>query len=127
MNNHRYPRLAARVGAPKSSNTAPVRRAARVPILPAARIEEPWHRFERQVCARRGQAHLGGPGRPDCEGQGTITEVKYWNRPVHIGVIKKLHERARREGQRAECVSASGFTQPAMDWARRKGIALSLS
>lgn len=93
---------------------------------PASRARSrTWQEFERDSCALRGQRHVGGPGRPDCEGDDTHTEVKHWSRPVDLGAVKAAHRRAVAAGKNLEMVSSSGFTMPAEEWCLRRGVKLS--
>lgn len=74
-----------------------------------------WQATERGVCKAIGQAHHGGPGKPDC---GTTTEVKDWSTPVHAGVIRAEARKGRRT------IWANDFTAPARKEARRLGVKL---
>ncbi|MCL0094335.1 restriction endonuclease, partial [Dehalococcoidales bacterium] len=59
------------------------------------------------------------PGQPDYTRGRVKAEVKNWQKPVHSGVVKK----AKQNGV-TEIVSSSGFTQPAIDEAKKAGITL---
>lgn len=75
--------------------------------------------YEKSQAKKHKGKHLGGPGKPDYRRGKTKGEVKNWARPVHSGVIRK----AIKEGIK-EIVSKSGFTKPAEDVARKKGVRL---
>ena len=75
--------------------------------------------YEKSQAKKHKGKHLGGPGKPDYKRGKTKGEVKNWARPVHSGVIRK----AIKEGIK-EIVSKSGFTKPAEDVARKKGVKL---
>lgn len=75
--------------------------------------------YEKSQAKKHRGKHLGGPGKPDYKRGKTKGEVKNWTRPVHSGVIRK----AIKEGIK-EIVSKSGFTKPAEDVARKKGVKL---
>jgi len=76
-------------------------------------------RYEKQQAKKHRGRHIGGPGNPDYQRGRVKGEVKNWKRPVHSGVIKKAHQKGIKE-----IVSKSGFTQPAMELAKKYGIKL---
>lgn len=76
-------------------------------------------RYEQQQARKHRGRHLGGPGQPDYTRGQTRGEVKNWKRPVHKGVI----EEAKQKGVR-EIVSSSGFSEQAIEAAKKAGIRL---
>jgi len=76
-------------------------------------------RYEQQQARKHRGRAKGGPGQPDYTRGGVKAEVKNWQRPVHSGVIEK----AKQDGVK-EIVSASGFSQPAIEAAKKAGITL---
>lgn len=76
-------------------------------------------RYEKAQAKQHRGRHLGGPGKPDYERGRIKAEVKNWSRPVHSGVIKKVIKKRIKE-----IVSKSGFTKPAEELAKKKGIKL---
>lgn len=75
--------------------------------------------YEKSQAKKHRGKHLGGPGKPDYKRGKTKGEVKNWARPVHSGVIRKAIKKGIKE-----IVSKSGFTKPAEDVARKKGVRL---
>ncbi len=75
--------------------------------------------YEKSQAKKHKGKHLGGPGKPDYKRGKTKGEVKNWSRPVHSGVIKEVIEKGIKE-----IVSKSGFTKPAIDLAKKRGIKL---
>lgn len=75
--------------------------------------------YERKQAKKHRGKHIGGPGEPDYTRGNVKGEVKRWKRPVDSGVIKKLAKKGVKE-----VVSNSGFTGPAEDEAKRRGIKL---
>ena len=76
-------------------------------------------RYEKIQAKKHRGKHLGGPGKPDYKRGKVKGEVKDWSRPVHSGVIRK----AAKKGVK-EIISKSGFTEPAIKLAKKKGIKL---
>lgn len=76
--------------------------------------------YEKKQARKHRGKHLGGPGKPDYIRGKRKAEVKNWsNRPVHIGVIRD----AIKKGV-GEIISSSGFTEPAIELAKKKRIKL---
>lgn len=102
-----------------------VSRPAKPRAKKRASKEEPgWQHFERTTCEALGEHHLGGPGRPDCEGGRFVTEVKNHRRPVGAAVVERIYDRGIDVGKRARLVSSSGFTSPAVERAAELGVLL---
>lgn len=78
-----------------------------------------WQHAEKKACKRRGLKHDGRSGRADC---GRSIEVKHWSRPVDAGTIRREHAKGRTE---IVAASGYGFTKPARQLARKKGVRLS--
>ena len=76
-------------------------------------------RYEKIQAKKHRGKHLGGPGKPDYKRGKVKGEVKDWSWPVHSGVIRK----AAKKGVK-EIISKSGFTEPAIKLAKKKGIKL---
>ncbi len=76
-------------------------------------------RYEKVQAKKHGGKHIGGPGNPDYQRGNVKGEVKNWSNPVHSGVIKQSVGKGVKE-----IISKSGFTKPAEDLAKRKGIKL---
>ncbi len=85
---------------------------------------EPWRNAERAACARRGIPHVGGSGRPDCDGGDHIVEVKAQARPVSGAQIVEIAAKPWAQGKQLEIVSGSGFTADAREVARTFGVRL---
>ena len=66
-----------------------------------------------------GGKHIGGPGKPDYSRGKVKGEVKNTTRPVDSEIIKKLSKRGIKEVD-----SKSGFTKPAIEEGKRKGMKL---
>lgn len=77
------------------------------------------YRYEKIQAKKHRGKHIGGPGEPDYARGAVKGEVKRWKRPVDSGVIKKLVKKGV-----TEIVSESGFTGPAGEEAKRRGIKL---
>lgn len=75
--------------------------------------------YEKSQAKKHRGKHLGGPGKPDYKRGKITSEVKNWARSVHSGVIRKAIKKGIKE-----IVSKSGFTKPAEDVARKKGVKL---
>lgn len=73
--------------------------------------------YERKQARKHRGRHIGGPGEPDYTRGDVKGEVKRWKRPVDSGVIKELAKKGVKE-----IVSKSGFTEPAKDEAKKRGI-----
>lgn len=84
-----------------------------------------WQRAEQRACERRGLEHVGGPGKPDCRGDGKVVDVKHQQRPVNRSQVRRVASRPWARGTDVEMVSASGYTSGARHEAGRKGIKLS--
>ena len=76
-------------------------------------------KYEKTQAKKHGGKHLGGPGKPDYKRGKTKGEVKNWKRPVDSGVIREASKKKVKE-----IVSKSGFTKPAENLAKKKGIKL---
>ena len=77
------------------------------------------YQYEKSQAKKHRGKHLGGPGKPDYQRGKIKAEVKHWKPPVHSGVIKKAIKKGVKE-----IVSKSGFTKPAIELAKKKGIKL---
>jgi len=75
--------------------------------------------YEKRKAKEHRGKHLGGPRQPDYIRGNVKAEVKNWARPVHSGVIKQAKQKGIKE-----IVSKSGFTQPAIELAKKYGIEL---
>lgn len=75
--------------------------------------------YEKSQAKKHRGKHLGGPGKPDYKRGKIKGEVKNWSHPIHSGVIKNAVKKGIKE-----IVSKSGFTKPAEDLAKKKGIKL---
>lgn len=84
-----------------------------------AKRQKRARRYEQRQARKHGAKHVGGSGRPDYTRGPTKGEVKNWGRPVHSGIIAS----AKKKGVK-EIVGKSGFTQPAIDAAKKAGISL---
>ncbi|HID42238.1 MAG TPA: hypothetical protein EYP30_00415 [Archaeoglobaceae archaeon] len=62
---------------------------------------------------------INKPGKPDYVRGKTKGEVKDWSRPVDCGTLKKLNKKGIRE-----ITNKSGFTKPAIEYAKKRGIKL---
>lgn len=76
-------------------------------------------KYEKTQAKKHGGKHLGGPGKPDYKRGKTKGEVKNWKRPVDSRVIREASKKKVKE-----IVSKSGFTKPAENLAKKKGIKL---
>ena len=74
---------------------------------------------EKRKSRSHGGKHLGGPGKPDYSRGKVKGEVKNTKRPVDSGMIKKLSKKGIKEVD-----SKSGFTKPAIEEGRKRGIKL---
>ena len=75
--------------------------------------------YEKRQATKLNAEHLGGPGKADLQKGKYKMEVKNWNTPVHSGVIKKAIKT-----KTTTVIAKSGFTQPAKELAKMKGIKL---
>lgn len=75
--------------------------------------------FEKRQAKKHRGKHLGGPGQPDYKRGKIKGEVKRWNKPVHKGVVEDAIRKKVKEID-----SLSGFTEPAIELAKKKGIKL---
>jgi len=75
--------------------------------------------YEKTQARKHRGKHIGGPGNPDYQRGNVKGEVKNWSNPVHSGVIKESVQKGVKE-----IVSKSGFTKPAEELAKKKGIKL---
>lgn len=85
-------------------------------------MKKPQHKgksYEKEQAKKHRGKPVGGPGKPDYTRGRTKGEVKNWRRPVHSGVVKK----AKQNGI-TEIVSSSGFTEQAIEQAKKAGIKL---
>lgn len=94
------------------------------PSRRARRAERRWQRDERETCDDLGEEHVGGPGRPDCMGIDTVTEVKSLSRPADSRHVQQAFDKAVEFGGRPVLVSHSGFTGPARVKADLLGVEL---
>ena len=76
-------------------------------------------KYEKTQAKKHGGKHLGGPGKPDYKRGKTKGEGKKWKRAVDSGVIREASKKKVKE-----IVSKSGFTKPAENLAKKKGIKL---
>lgn len=76
-------------------------------------------KYEKYRARKMRARHIGGPKPEDARKGRRKIEIKKWKRLVHKGVIKK----AARKGIKT-VISPSGFTGPAKDYAKEKGIRL---
>jgi len=74
---------------------------------------------EKRIAKKHRGKHLGGPGKPDYKRGKTKGEVKNWKKPVHSGVIRDAVKKGVEEID-----SKSGFTEPAIKEAKKRGIRL---
>lgn len=72
-----------------------------------------------EVKARQRGYHKGGPGSPDYVKGGRKGEVKRWARPVDRTTLIKLARKGINE-----VVSKKGFTEPAIEYAKKRNIKL---
>ena len=77
------------------------------------------YRSEKVQARKHRGEHFGGPGKPDYKRGRIKGEVKNWQDPVHSGVIKEAAKKGTKE-----IVAPKGFTKPAIDLAKKKGIKL---
>jgi len=77
------------------------------------------YRYEKQQAKKHGGKHIGGPGKPDYTRGEIKVEVKDWKERVHSGVVKDSAKKGIKK-----IISKSGFTEPAIELARKKGIEL---
>lgn len=84
-----------------------------------------WPEAERKACERRGLERVGGPGAPDCAGDGKVVDVKHQGRRVTRDQVRRVAERPWAEGVDVEMVSASGYTDGARQEATARGVKLS--
>lgn len=75
--------------------------------------------YEKRQATKTNSKHVGGPGKPDLKRGDKTTEVKNWANPVHSGVVKKA-----AKNKVNQIISKNGFTKPAEDLAKKKGITL---
>ena len=78
-----------------------------------------WYQYEVNKAKQRQMKHVGGPSNPDARRGRKKEEYKDWSRPVYKGIVVK----ARRRGVK-NVISKKGFTKPAMDYAKSKGMRL---
>jgi len=83
------------------------------------KIQKKAKAHEKRKAKKHRGKHFGGPGEPDYTRGKKKGEVKNWKSPVHSGVVK----RAKQKGV-AEIDSKSGFTEPAIKFAKKYGIKL---
>ncbi len=76
------------------------------------------YQYERVKASARGY-HKGGPGSPDYVKGGRKGEVKNWSRPVDRSTLINLVRKGINE-----VVSKKGFTEPAKEYAKERGIRL---
>lgn len=75
--------------------------------------------YEKRQATKTKSKHIGGPGKPDLVKGKEKTEVKNWSKPVDSGVIKKAAQKKIKT-----VIAKSGFTKPAEELAKKKGIKL---
>lgn len=84
-----------------------------------------WQKVEREVCGRFKAIHVGGPGQPDCVGEGFIVEAKnYRKRPVGATTLRRVLARPWAVEQPLKIVATVGFTVKAIELAEEKGVEL---
>ena len=76
-----------------------------------------WQGTEREVCKHLGMDHLGGPGRPDCSDGAYVVEVKDHTRRIGVATVRSILEKEWAQDLPVIIVSASGFTEPALQLA----------
>ncbi|MCH8905122.1 MAG: hypothetical protein IIA45_14550 [Bacteroidetes bacterium] len=76
-------------------------------------------KYEKRQATKTRSKHIGGPGKPDLTKGKKKIEVKNWGDPVHSGVIKKAIKNKVKT-----VIAKSGFTDPAKELAKKKGIKL---
>ncbi len=69
------------------------------------------------TCKVLGKKHLGGPGEPDCRGNGQVVEVKKLRRKVSKYELGKILEKPWAEKGDLVVASTSGFTSGAKELA----------
>jgi len=74
-------------------------------------------KYEEYKARKMGYKHLGGPGRVDAKRGREKVEIKKWKTKVGSGVIKA----AIKKGV-TTIVAPGGFTGPAKELARKKGV-----
>ena len=75
--------------------------------------------YEKSKAKAHKARHIGGPGKPDAIKKGVKIEIKDWRKPVPKSEIIT----AVRKGVR-KFISKSGFTKPAIDYAKKRRIKL---
>ena len=85
----------------------------------AKKSRSAWYKYEERTAKRRRVKHEGGPGEPDAQKGRKKEEYKDWNRPVYKSVLVKLHRKGIKN-----VVAKKGFTKPAKEYARIKGMRL---
>jgi len=78
-----------------------------------------WQEYERLKARKHRGKHIGGPGKEDYRRGSVKGEVKHWKRPVTKPEVKRIAAKGTKE-----ITNLGGFTQPAKDYARRRGIKL---
>jgi hypothetical protein len=72
---------------------------------------------ERAACELLGKKHLGGPGEPDCKGNGQVVEVKNLRRKVSKYDLGKVLDKSWAKKGELVVASTSGFTSGAKELA----------
>ena len=75
--------------------------------------------YEKQKAKDHNATHIGGPGKPDAIKGSQKIEVKNWQKPVPKPEVVN----AKRKGV-SKFISKSGFTQPALEYGKRRRMHL---
>lgn len=75
--------------------------------------------YEKVKARAHKMSHVGGPGNPDAQKGRAKMEVKNWARPVHRSVVVRAKMK-----KVMKVVSKSGFTKPAMEYGKSRGMKL---
>lgn len=78
-----------------------------------------WRKYERHKARKHRGQHVGGPGREDYRRGNVKGEVKHWKRRMTGPEVRKT----ARKGI-GEISNKGGFTEPAKEYARRRGMKL---
>ena len=78
-----------------------------------------WQKYERTKAKKHRGKHIGGPGKEDYRRGSVKGEVKHWKRPVTKPEVRRIATKGMKE-----ITNLSGFTKPAIDYARRRKIKL---
>lgn len=84
-----------------------------------------WQLDEEEACAMLDATRVGGPGQPDCVGDGYIVEVKsHRGRRVHAGMLRRTLDKPWANGQPLKFVAITEFTEGAIELAEDRGVEL---